>query len=120
MTEVVFLASLQGYQADRVREMAERLKADHPDVIVRVLDGAASEPILAKHKLKFGPAILVDDRIEFVGIPRYRMLVERVVGPKVTPRTAGDRAAVKPPVPAAPATPNAASPPKPAGPSGQE
>lgn len=115
MTEVVFLSSTQGFQVERVQKIADRLTAEHPDVKVRILDPNASAPLLARHKLKFGPAILIDDCIEFVGIPRFRMLVERVAGPKVTPRTAGDRAA-KPGTPATPA-PSVAAPTQPAGPS---
>lgn len=78
MIEVVFLASLQGYQDSRVERIASRLRAERPDLKVEVLDPGASGPILAQHKLKFGPAILIDGRIEFVGVPRYRLLVERI------------------------------------------
>jgi hypothetical protein len=79
MTEIVFLASLQGYQDERVASLAARLRSEHPDVRVEVLDASASAPLLAKSKLKFGPAILINGRIEFVGVPRYRLLVERIL-----------------------------------------
>jgi len=108
MTEVVFLSSTQGYQMARVQEMVERLRADHPELKIEILGPDESGPVLAEHKLKFGPAVLVDGRIEFVGIPRYRMLVARVVGPKVTERTAGDKAVAK--ASAAPAPSGAAAP----------
>ncbi len=78
MTEVVFLSSLQGYQASRIESISRRLKTEYPDLKIEVLDGSASGPLLENHKLKFGPAILIDGRIEFVGVPRYRMLVERI------------------------------------------
>jgi len=78
MTEVVFLASLQDYQASRIEEISSRLKAERPDLQVRVLSPRESTELLTKHKLKFGPAVLVDGRLEFVGVPRYRMLVDRV------------------------------------------
>ncbi|TLZ43819.1 MAG: hypothetical protein E6K19_06470 [Methanobacteriota archaeon] len=58
--------------------------------------------------MQFGPAILVNGRIEFVGIPRYRMLVERiamVAAGKPSPRTA------QPPPTPAPAAPAKATPP---------
>lgn len=97
MPQVTFLASLQDYQADRVREIADRLRRDRPDVSVDVKDPEASRPQLAKLKLKFGPAVLVDGRLEFVGIPRYRMLVERVA--KSAARSA---APASPPEPAGP------------------
>lgn len=117
MTEVVFLSSTQGYQMARVQEMADRLRADHPELKIEILDSDRSGPVLAQHKLKFGPAVLVDGRIEFVGIPRYRMLVARVTGPRVTDRTAGDKAVAKaavPPAPSGAAAPQASG----SGPSG--
>lgn len=78
MTEVVFLASLQDYQSSRVEQVAERLKAERADLSVRVLTVGESAAALAKHKLKFGPAVLIDGRLEFVGVPRYRMLLDRI------------------------------------------
>jgi len=102
MVTVAFLASVQGYQEARIREIADRLRSDHAEWTVQVLPPDATAPLLAKYKLKFGPAILVNDRIEFVGIPRYRMLVERVAmvaAGRISPRTA------TPPPSAAPAKP---------------
>src|SRR5213078_1815552 len=63
------------------------------------------------HKLyewRSGPAILVNDRIEFVGIPRYRMLVERVsqvAAGRISPRTAQPPPAAAPTAAAKPAAP---------------
>src|SRR2546428_3242211 len=78
MLTVTFLSSLQGYQEGRVEEIVKRLRADHREWKVDVLSPEASKPLLATYKLQFGPAILVNERIEFVGVPRYRMLVERI------------------------------------------
>lgn len=114
MTEIVFLSSLQGYQTDREQGIADRLKADRPDLTVRLLSPEESGPVLAKYKLKFGPAVVIDNRLEFVGVPRYRMLLERVEISKrrilAPPVTAPAPAPAKPAQPAPPA--------KPAGPSG--
>ncbi len=116
MVTVAFLASVQEYQEARVQEVADRLRTDHPEWTVQVLPPDASKPLLAKYKLKFGPAILVNDRIEFVGIPRYRMLVERiamVAAGRISPRTAAPPASAAPPKPtpkpAVPASPPPAS-----------
>jgi hypothetical protein len=119
MVTVTFLSSLQDFQEDRTREMADRLRADHPEWTAEVLSPAESKATLAKHKLQFGPAILVNGRIEFVGIPRYRMLVERiamVAAGKPSPRTAQPppTAAAAPPAAPAKATP----PPSPSPPPG--
>ena len=117
MVTVTFLSSLQEYQEGRMQEMANRLRADHPEWKVEVLDRERSGGLLTKHKLQFGPAILIDGRIEFVGIPRYRMLVERVAlvaAGKISPRTAQPPAAA--PAAAAPAAPKPAAGPAPAPP----
>jgi hypothetical protein len=108
MTEIVFLSSNQGYQTSREQTIADRLKADRPDVTVRVLSPQESASLLTKYKLKFGPAVVIDNRLEFVGIPRYRMLVERI--------EISRRRALAPPPPAAPA-PVVSAPAKPAAPS---
>ncbi len=114
MTEVLFLSSVQGYQTSREQTIVDRLKADRPDLTVRLVPPSESASILAKYKLKFGPAVVIDSRLEFVGVPRYRMLLERIEISK--------RRALAPPTPAAPSAapqkPPAAAPPKPAGPAG--
>ena len=114
MVTVTFLSSVQEYQEGRIQEIAERLKKDHPEWTVDVVPPDASRPLLAKYKLQFGPAILVNGRVEFVGIPRYRMLVERlaiVAAGKVSPRTAQPPAAPAAPPGAKPETPTSPAPP---------
>jgi len=108
MTEVVFLTSNQGQQAERVRSISDRLKARLPDLTVRTVDATAHPELLAKHKLKFGPAVIIDDQLEYVGVPRFSMLVDRVLQlreRRPNPRTAGDKPGEKPAAipPAAPA-----------------
>src|SRR2546423_653770 len=114
MVTVTFLSSVQDFQEGRIQEVAERLRKDHADWKVEVVPPEGSKPLLAKYKLQFGPAILVNDRIEFVGIPRYRMLVERVsqvaVG-RISPRTAQPPPAAAPAATAKPAVPPSPTPP---------
>ncbi len=117
MMEIVFLSSVQGYQTTREREIADRLKAERPDVSVRLVSPQESGPLLTKYKLKFGPAVLINNRLEFVGVPRYRMLLERIEISKrralaPQPTAAGPAPAATPPAPKPPA------PAKPAGPGG--
>lgn len=107
MTEVVFVTSVQGHQSERIHLVAERVRKRLPDVDVRVLEGADHRDLLAKHKVQFGPAVLIDDRIEYVGIPRFTMLLDRLMQVKErrpNPRTAGEK-------PTATAKSTAASPP---------
>ncbi len=111
MVQVTFLSSVQGFQEARVEAIAQRLRTDHPEWDVEIVPPDPSKARLEKLKLQFGPAILANGRIEFVGIPRYRMLVERiamVAAGKVSPRTAAPPAA---PAAAKPAPSPAAPPP---------
>ncbi len=109
--EVAFLSSVQGYQTDREREIAERLRAERPDVTVRILSPDETTSLLPKYKLKFGPAVVIDGRLEFVGIPRYRMLLERI-------EIAKHRSTAPPPAAVAGAAPAPAAPTPPAKPAG--
>lgn len=105
--EVVFLSSVQGYQTNREREVADRLKAERADLTVRLVSPEESGALLAKVKLKFGPAVLINNRLEFVGVPRYRMLLERI-------EISRQRALAPPPAPVQAAAPAAPAAPKPA------
>lgn len=114
MTEVVFLTSNQEEQNERVRSVSEKLKQRFPDVVVRILDGASQPDLMAKHKLKFGPAVLIDGLLEYVGIPRFSMLLDRVLQVREgrpNPRTAGERpTATTKPSPTVPAPPPTTAP----------
>lgn len=78
MPRILFLSSLQDYQGPRVLEIAGRLKRERPELHIEVKGPEASRAELEKFKLRFGPAVVIDGRLEFVGVPRYRMLVERI------------------------------------------
>ena len=121
MTEIVFLSSLQGYQTAREQAIVDRLKAERPELTVRFLSPQESTPVLTKYKLKFGPAVVIDDRLEFIGVPRYRMLLERIEISKrraLAPPAAEAAAPAKPATPATPAASSPAKPPAPAPPAG--
>ncbi|HYS72166.1 MAG TPA: hypothetical protein VEM95_07055 [Thermoplasmata archaeon] len=115
--EVTFVGSIQGHQVERVREIAAQLRTQRPDLKVVVVEGDAAKALLLKNKLNFGPAILVDGRVEYVGVPRWRFLVERlaqVAQGLVNPRTAAPPAPPTPP--AKPAAPTAGPAPPPTAP----
>src|SRR3989442_15813209 len=106
--EITFVASIQAHQVERVCEIAAQLRAQRPDLKVVVVEGDAAKALLLKNKLNFGPAILIDGRVEYVGVPRWRFLAERlaqVAQGLVNPRTAAPPAPPTPP--AKPATPTA-------------
>ena len=112
--EVLFLGSLQGYDS-RTNTVADKLRVARPDVTVKVASPAETAALLPKWKLKFGPAVIIDGRVEFVGIPRLRTLVDRIdivldrrlqpPPPEATPVTApvpSTSARANPPPPPAP------------------
>src|SRR3990170_4944663 len=76
--EITFVASVQGHQVERVREVAARLRRQYPGTKVAVVEDEPAKALLAKHKLNFGPAVIIDGRLEYVGIPRWGFLVERL------------------------------------------
>jgi hypothetical protein len=109
--EVTFVASVQGHQTDRVREIADRLRAHRPDVKVTLVEGDAAKALLLRHKLQFGPAVIVDGRLEYVGVPRWRFLQERIA--QVAQNLVNPRTAAPPTPPAKPAASTTASTPTP-------
>jgi len=78
MTDVVFVTSFQGRQAKRVTEISSGLMEKRPEVKVEVLDAEQHKDILDKFKLKYGPCVMIDGKLQFVGIPSLRQLVEKV------------------------------------------
>jgi hypothetical protein len=78
MTDVTFVTSLQGRQAERVNEISTGLREKRPEIKVEVLEAEQHKDILAKFKLKFGPCVMIDGKMQFVGIPSLRQLVEKI------------------------------------------
>jgi len=107
--QVTFVDSVQGHQTDRVREVAERLRKARPDLGVTVVEGEHARAMLTHHKLNFGPAVIIDGRLEYVGVPRWRFLQERVA--QVAAAVPNPRSSVPPtpPAPPKPAAPPAAA-----------
>jgi len=78
MTTVTFLSSVQGHQVERVQAVVRQLREREPAVSVEVVEGPRNVELLRKHKIQFGPAVVIDGRLEFVGVPRIGMLVNRL------------------------------------------
>ena len=78
MTDVTFVTSLQGRQAERVKDISSGLMEKRPELKVEVLEVEQHGDLLAKFKLKYGPCVMIDGKLQFVGIPSLRQLVERI------------------------------------------
>jgi len=108
MTEILFLTSIQGHAEARTRTVAEQLKRRLPEADVKVLEGARNKDLMATFKVKFGPAVIIDNRLEYVGVPRLSMLLDRVAqvkGGKPSPRSSGEKPVAAPAKPATPPPP---------------
>lgn len=68
----------KGFQEERLRRVLDAFRERRPDLEVEVIETKDHAELLKPFSLTFGPAIVVDGRLEFVGMPRLRMLVERV------------------------------------------
>ena len=75
---MTFVTSLQGRQAERVKDISAGLREKKPDIKVEVLEAEQHKEILAKFKLKYGPCVMIDGTLQFVGIPSLRQLVEKI------------------------------------------
>lgn len=75
---MTFVTSLQGRQAERVRDISTGLREKRPGIKVEVLEAEQQKDLLAKFKLKFGPCVMIDGKLQFVGVPSLRQLVEKI------------------------------------------
>jgi len=78
MTDVTFVTSLQGWQAERIKVISGGLRKKKPEIKVEVLEAEQHKDILEKFKLKYGPCVLIDGTMQFVGIPNMRQLIEKI------------------------------------------
>ncbi len=78
MTNVAFVTSINGIQADRIGKISKGLSEKRPDVKVEILDVTKQKELLEKLHLKYGPFVMVDGKLVFVGIPRLKMLLDKI------------------------------------------
>jgi hypothetical protein len=78
MTQVAFVTSLQGRQAERVKDVSEGLRKKKPEIKVEIMEAEQHKDLLAKFKLKYGSCVMIDGKLEFVGIPSLRQLIEKI------------------------------------------
>lgn len=76
--EMVYLKSPTGLHHKRAAEVLGRVREALPDLKYREVDPREDPDYAAQFHIKYAPGIVIDGRIEFVGIPRTRMVLDRI------------------------------------------
>lgn len=58
--------------------MIEKAKSQMPDIEVEAIDVAANPAVAVKYRVMATPAIAINGRLEFTGIPREEALLARL------------------------------------------
>ncbi len=81
MVKVQILKSPYDYQSRRLDAFVAQLREEMPDLTVEVIDLSEHEDLMKAHNLLYGPAVLINDRLDFIGIPSmawFRARLEKV------------------------------------------
>lgn len=91
--ELVYLKSPTGQQHERAQAVLARVRETMPDLKFREVDPRKDPDYASQFPISHAPGLIVDGRIEYVGIPRERMLLDRLR--QLESRTKGSSAAPK-------------------------
>jgi len=78
MVKVTLLQSPYSYQVERAKRFLKVLRETRPDIDIVEVEPEQGKELMEKKNLHFGPAILINDRLEFVGIPNMRWFFARL------------------------------------------
>jgi hypothetical protein len=76
--ELVYLKSPTGQQHERAEAVLAIVRETLPDLEYREVDPRKDPDYAAQFPISHAPGLIVDGRIEYVGIPRERMLLDRL------------------------------------------
>ena len=76
--ELVYLRSPTGQQHDRAQAILNRIREEIPDRDYREVDPRKDPDYASQVPITHAPGLIIDGRIEYVGIPRERMLLDRI------------------------------------------
>ncbi len=76
--ELVYLKSPTGLHHERAVEVLSRIREKVPDLEYREVDPRKDPEYAEKFHIKYAPGIIINGQIEYVGIPRERMLLDRI------------------------------------------
>ncbi len=93
--EMVYLRSPTGLHHERALDVLGRVREKLPDLEYREVDPREDPDYAAQFHIKYAPGIVIDGRIEFVGIPRTRMVLDRIRQLREPAASAGGEGAEK-------------------------
>ncbi len=76
--ELVYLKSPTGQQHARAQAVLARVREQMPELEYREVDPRKDPDYASQFPISYAPGLVVDGRIEYVGIPRERMLLDRL------------------------------------------
>ncbi len=76
--ELVYLKSPTGQQHARAQAVLARVRERMPELEYREVDPRKDPDYASQFPISHAPGLIVDGRIEYVGIPRERMLLDRL------------------------------------------
>ncbi|MEE8199519.1 MAG: hypothetical protein V3R48_07410 [Thermoplasmata archaeon] len=76
--ELVYLKSPTGQQHERAQAVLARVREEMPDLEYREVDPRKDPEYASQFPITYAPGLIIDGVIEYVGIPRERMLLDRL------------------------------------------
>ncbi|MFQ5985844.1 MAG: hypothetical protein ACE5KQ_00610 [Thermoplasmata archaeon] len=76
--ELVYLKSPTGQQHERAEAVLAHIRAVMPDLEYREVDPRKDPDYAGQFPISHAPGLIIDGVIEYVGIPRERMLLDRL------------------------------------------
>lgn len=76
--ELVYLKSPTGRQHERAKRVLAEVREGMPNLLYREVDPREDPDYAAQFPIHHAPGLVVDGRLEYVGIPRPRMLLDRL------------------------------------------
>jgi hypothetical protein len=94
MLSVQVLKSPYSFQSRRLEAFVAQVRKEMPDLPMEVIDLTDRKDLMEAHNLLYGPAILVNGRLDFIGIPSmawFRQRLEKVESAAPTPEEASPK-----------------------------
>lgn len=78
MTELQLLTTFDCPHCSKCKELIEKIKNDFPKLKIKVMNILEHPELVEKYKIISVPAIVIDEKLEFVGIPSKEELKKKL------------------------------------------